>query len=248
MGMGNFLEPEPARGLTVGKITEVSALTPVKFGRVPDERRTYEERLRFVVERMQTKHDNAVPSELNLIKSLHFGRITIIRPEQYLQMGQNKGIHLPEDDYPELGKGQGPRHRTWVLTQVVFDGDIKAYFRDIAVFLTTRFDAVYANCEEYPGTADFEAFWNWIAKYQLGSDLLYLANPHLSVAAIRRHEDFRKRFDRFLARVRPADGSRPASMDELFDDFVRESLQYPSGFPEFGGFYSGAAREEEGKP
>ncbi len=155
MGMGNFLEPEPARGLTVGKITEVSALTPVKFGRVPDERRTYEERLRFVVERMQTKHDNAVPSELNLIKSLHFGRITIIRPEQYLQMGQNKGIHLPEDDYPELGKGQGPRHRTWVLTQVVFDGDIKAYFRDIAVFLTTRFDAVYANCEEYPGHSGF---------------------------------------------------------------------------------------------
>lgn len=255
-GPASFLFPDPPRALSIGKTSEVSALTPIKRGRVPDERRTYEERLRFVVSTLANKLENGIPSELAQVRSLHFGRITIIRPEQYLAY-LTKGGGLPADDYVETGPSAEPQgdgttsqenYRTWVLTQVVFDGDIASYFREIAVVLNTKFDAIYENCEDYPGTANFEDFWSWIGRYQIQSDMFYVANPSLSVARIKQLEDFRRRFDIFLAKVRPPDGRRVEGLDSLFDAFLRETLQYASGFPASGGVYLGQVPAEAGQP
>ena len=285
----NFLAPGRAVPLRNGKLTEVSAFTPVIKGRVPGERRTYEERLRFSVSRLADKLDSNIPSELHLIHTLHFGRITIIRPEQYLlfaklvRQGQAGGPYnspgpvakahsislsweervegakeeieekrpdppAPVDDYREDGSPAPlSDHRTWVLTQVVFDGDVKAYFRDIANRLGSFFDTIYENCEDYPGTGNFEKFWQWIGAYQLQSDMFYAGNPHLSVTRIRELEDFKRRFDLFVTKVRSADGSRPENMDELFDQFLMETRQRPSGFPAYGGIYTGALDFEGGK-
>lgn len=244
----SFLLPGPSKSICIGKLSEVSALTPVKRGRVPDERRTYEERLRMVVSTLATKLENGIPSELHLVKSLHFGRITIIRPEQYLRYSNPK-TGLPEDDYLE-GKPRvsGESYRTWVLTQVIFDGDITGYFREVALLLNTKFDLIYENCENYPGTRDFEKFWDWIARYQLQSDMFYVAAPDLSVARIKQLEDFKRRFDIFLSKVRPADGRRIEGMDSLFDEFLREALQYSSGFPAPGGVYLSQLPTEAGQP
>ena len=134
-----------------------------------------------------------------------------------------------------------------MLTQVVFDGDVKAYFRDIADMLNTKFDAIYENCEDYPGTTDFEAFWSWIATYQVESDMFYSPYPNMSVPRIKQLEDFKRRFDVFLAKVRGPNGDRVENMDELFDAFVRESEAYASGFPAPGGVYESRLQDEEGQ-
>ena len=94
----------------------------------------------------------------------------------------DNAVPLPIDDYqqianaarrathaegdcqePFLGSDQ-PEFRTFLLTIVFFDGDLKTYFRDISTFTKTKFDQVFENCEDYPleGTGDFERFWNWI--------------------------------------------------------------------------------------
>ncbi len=239
--MRSYLHSGPARSLRAGGLTEVTAMTPVKPGRIPDERRTYEKRLRFAIERIQKKHEAGLPSELSLIHSLHYGSITIIRPNQY-HAASMTGHRLPPDDYVEAdhetdAADDPEKYRTWVLTKVVFDGDVKAYFRDIAVLLNSKFDKIYQNCEGYPGTERYEDFWAWIMRHQLGTDLLYVANSGYSVAEVQRLADFKRRFDVFVSKVRPADGSVPDCMDELFDEFLRDSLQYPDGFPAFGGVY-----------
>ena len=38
----DFLKPAPARPIVLGNMSEVTALTPIRWGRVPGERRTYE--------------------------------------------------------------------------------------------------------------------------------------------------------------------------------------------------------------
>jgi hypothetical protein len=270
----SFLRQGPTTPLKHGRLSEVSAFSPVIQGRVPGERRTYEERLRFALGRLEDKLVRGTPSELQLIHTLHFGRITIIRPEQYLLFAgldphgrpvetaaaagkdavsraraSQPDFPEPVDDYHEIrdpptGPSPDPpalpRYRTWVLTQVVFDGDVKAYFRDVAKRLGSFFDAVYENCEGYPGTANFEQFWQWVIDHQLQSDMFYSGNLHLSVTRVRELEDFKHRFDLFVTKVRSANGGRVENMDELFDQFLMQTRQRASGFPAYGGIYTGA--------
>jgi hypothetical protein len=132
-----------------------------------------------------------------------------------------------------------PEFRSWLLTVVFFDGDLKAYFKEIAVFTSTKFDQIFQNCEDYPpgGTKDFEHFWNWIRRYQLNMDLFYPRYPELSVVRIKQLELFKRRFDAFVAQVRTPTGGRVRPIDDLFDEFLRQNQQYTSNFPAPGGVF-----------
>ena len=108
--------------------------------------------------------------------------------------------------------------------------------RDIARFLGGDFDLVFRDCEDYPGTAHFEEFWQWIRCYQINIDLFYATYPNLTVARIKQLEAFKSRFDAFVARVRPSQGD-PKQVDELFDRFLSENLQYCENFPDTDGLF-----------
>jgi hypothetical protein len=129
---------------------------------------------------------------------------------------------------------------------VEFDGDIKVYMRDIAEFLGQDFDYIFENCENYPSTENFEEFWLWIRRYQINTDLFYAPYSNLSVARIRQLEDFKNRFDQFVAQVRSPTGPLVRSMDELFDEFLRETQQYASGFPSPSGIFVPLAQRSGG--
>lgn len=287
-----------AQSKTVGQITEIAVLAPIRKGRIPRERCTYEERLRLVVGSLQARVAKGMPSTLDRVPTIHFGRIMILRPEQYLvgsnvpgldyqdaerghggrngnQGGNGDGgncgarhgnddgdtgigriaaplpgstttIPAPIDDFSDIRGNQAPQprptFRSWVLTLVSFDGDLKAYFRDIATLLDTDFDLIYRNCDDFPGVRDFEAFWTWIRRYQINVDLFYPRYSDLTAVRIKELQDFRRRFDEFVAEVRGApDVKRVASMDELFDQFLRMSQHYARNFPASGGtFESGS--------
>lgn len=232
---------------TLGDVTEICVMAPIRLGRVPGERRTFEERIRFKIKSLMTRATEGKPNILNRIITIHFARMFVIRPDQYLlysgQPGFPKKSDPPSDrPTPRLDPYDNEEQkigefRSWLFTQVIFDGDIKVYFRDIAELIAGEFDEVFENCEEFPGTGDFEKFWTWIRKYQIWNDLFLSAYPNLSVARIKHLEDFKRRFDLFVARVRSPNGEHIGSMDELFDDFLRESQQYASGFPAPGGVY-----------
>lgn len=264
---------------TIGNKTEIAICAPIKLGRVPNERRTFEERVRFKIAALMRSAEQGRPTELSRITTINFARMIIIRPEQYLIYSGFPGFPKPDgktdgpapeykipfgpnapetwmfDEYVEVaddGSIKSPTaeipfdFRSWLLTQVIFDGDIRVYFRDIAEFIKDRFDDVFFNCEDFPGTGDFEAFWRWIRRYQIPNDLFMSVYPQLSVPRIKYLEDFKRRFDEFVTKVRSPTGERLRPMDELFDEFLKESEQFSSGFPAPGGVYVAAMADEEG--
>jgi hypothetical protein len=266
----------------IGGVSEIAVLAPVKKGTVPEENRTYEQRLREAIDNIAGRHEQGLPIQLSRIPTIHFGRMIVIRPEQYLLYSDLPGIKykseieyaapadqgadapalkvpLPIDDYvldpapparaplPRSPSVQIPTSlRTWLLTLVEFDGDIKVYMRDIAEFLGQDFDYIFENCENYPSTENFEEFWLWIRRYQINTDLFYAPYSNLSVARIRQLEDFKNRFDQFVAQVRSPTGPLVRSMDELFDEFLRETQQYASGFPSPSGIFVPLAQRSGG--
>ncbi len=54
---------------------------------------------------------------------------------------------------------------------------------------------------------------------------------------IKQLQDFKRRFDEFVAEVRPANGSPGKPIDDLFDQFLAQTQQYASDFPSPGGVY-----------
>jgi hypothetical protein len=234
---------------SIGQVSEIAVLAPIKLGRVPGERRTYEERLRAAIDNLTARVQQGIPIELDRIRTIHFGRMIILRPEQYLVYSDVPGVQYDEtargkipkpiDDFVplEIAGEKQPTLRSWVLTLVEFDGDIRVYFRDIAQFIADDFDALFRNCEDYGSTRDFEAFWAWIKRYQIQSNLFYSRYADLSVVRIKQLQDFKRRFDEFVAEVRPANGPRAKSMDELFDQFLARTQQYAGDFPSAAGIY-----------
>jgi hypothetical protein len=265
-----------ATSQSIGGVTEIAVLSPIRKGIVPGERRTYEERLRATIANLAMRHRQGIPNELDRVSTIHFGRMIIIRPEQYLFYAKDienidfypkeagaaaaRGVALatggsvdsdmpmPLDDFSEIhaptaaaalpGGQPRPSLRSWVLTLVEFDGELKSYMREIAHFIGLEFDRIFDNCEGYPGTADFEKFWIWIRTFQINTDLFYASYRDLSVVRIRQLEAFKRRFDAFVATVRSPTGPTVRSMDEMFDEFLRENQQYAAGFPMPGGTYS----------
>ena len=156
----------------------------IKLGRVPGERRTYEERLRSAIDNLTARVQQGIPIELDRIRTIHFGRMIIVRPEQYLVYSDVPGVQYDEtakgkipkpiDDYVplEAAGGKPPTFRSWLLTLVEFDGDIRVYFRDIAQFIADDFDALFRNCEDFGTTRNFEGFWSWIKRYRSQQSLL----------------------------------------------------------------------------
>jgi hypothetical protein len=259
-----------ANSKSVGGITEVAVMSPIKKGRVPNERRTYEERARTLIATIDKRAQQGIPTELDAVSTIHFGEIIVVRPEQYLVYSEvhrvryepspDGAIPLAIDDYQpitsaarrsaqaaraEVVRGKplawsgSPEFRTFLLTIVFFDGDLKTYFKDIAIASKTNFDQIFENCEDYPqrGTADFEGFWNWIRRYQVPVDLFSPRYPELSVVRIKQLEEFKRRFDGFVSRVRPVTGVRTYAIDDLFDEFLRENEQYVKNFPGPGGVF-----------
>lgn len=260
-----------ARSRWAGGISELAVLTPIIPGRVPGERRTYEERLRAVLASLADRGDAGLPTPLSKIATFHFARVMIIRPEHYLTHSRldldnfyydppaggtrDRLVPMPLDQFARFdpadesaeGKGHapdGPGFRSWLMTLVIFDGDPNVYLREIASFIESDFDSVFENCEDYPFARDFEKFWAWIRRFQIRPDVFYTPYPNLTVARIKQLEAFKERFDAFVSRVRPPGLPKAEHMDELFDQFLLENQQHAFDFPSPGGTYAKASRPE----
>lgn len=85
----------------MGGVTEIAVMAPIINGRVPGERLTYEEKLKRVIATITDRAERGIPHQLQTIPSIHFGRMMIIRPEQYLTNAYVPGIDYHQLDTPE---------------------------------------------------------------------------------------------------------------------------------------------------
>ena len=244
MALGSLIWAKSRR---LGGVSEVAVLAPIRKGRVPGERRTYEERARTLIATIEATAQPGIPTELDAVTTFHFGEIIVIRPEQYLTYSNVTGVGYqppPDSEIPveidDYDPGpNAPEFRSFLLIIVFFDGDIKPYFKDIAIFTASKFDQVLDNCEDYPsgGCRDFESFWTWVRRYQVPVDLFLCRYKNLSAVQIKQLEEFKRRFDAFVARVRGPGRERPHNIDDLFDEFLRENEEYAPNFPTVGGVF-----------
>lgn len=255
--------PPPVTSKRVGIISELAVLVPIKKGIAPGERRTYEERLREQIDSIATRHARGIPVELDRLSTIHFGRMIVLRPEQYLLFSDWQRPRPPADDgalaAAKAALSPGPLEefvevtpplaappydeprqelRSLLLVLVEFDGELKVYMNEIADFIGKDLDRIFENCEAYPGSEDFDAFWQWIKRFQIETDLFYATYPQLSVVRLKQLERFKRQFDAFVTRIRAPGRARTQPIDELFDEFLRQNQQIASGFPGPGGTYS----------
>jgi hypothetical protein len=221
----------------IGRVSEVTLLTPVKPGRVTGERRTYEQRLWGALNSVQRRVERGIPTPIGQLPTIHFARWLILRPAQYLQYSK---INPPED---YAGKYPPPdyTYRSWLFFTSNFDGDMKDYLREFSVFLGEDVDRIWGNCEDWPpgGARNFEAFWDYAKRHQIPTHAFYAAYPELTVGRIRQLDRFKRAFDRLVARTRRADGATIDDVARLVDRFLAENSVYPSDFPKEGGTYAG---------
>jgi hypothetical protein len=231
-----------AQSKTFGGVTELTLFTPVKFGPIPGERRTYEERLRQELASLQRRVDQGLNSPIGIIPTIHFARWLILRPEQYLQ-----GACFPQsappslDPYRPAGRPQTHdyRFRSWLFFASNFDGDLKDYLREFSDFLDKDVDRVWGNCEGYPerGSLDFEAYWHYAKRFQIPTDAFFNAYPGLTVSRIHQLAVFKDRFDAFVRGTRGADRRSIEGVGDLLDRFILENQAYTADFPAIGGTY-----------
>ena len=237
-------------------------MTPIVPGRIPGERRTYEERLRRLLDSTQSRAERGLPTAVLQVPSIHFARWVIIRPENYLlhsnlsdvtyyDHNPVNGVPLrnvvaPIDHYkegensPDAPPGVTDPDsglRSWLLTLILFDGDVQVYGREIATFVRRDVDRIFENCEDYPYAENFSDWWVWFRRHQLNTEVFYNACPGLSVARIRELERFKEKFDAFVARVRPHGQCCKEPTDALLDEFIRSTQTISSGFPSAGGVF-----------
>ena len=114
---------------------------------------------------------------------------------------------------------------------------MKIYIRNVAEFLARDFDRIFENCEDYPSTRDFEEFWLWIRRYQINTNLFYAPYSNLSTVRIKQLEEFKRRFDALVAQVYSPNGQRERSVEQLFEQFVRDNQRYARDFPTPSGIF-----------
>lgn len=251
-----------AESKTVGVVSEFTLLTPVKPGLVPGEMRTYEQRLRDHLQSLHTRESKGTPSFTRLITNIHYARWFILRPEQYLQFSNVPGVkYHPEeasgnplpgsvpmviDAFEEVedsstaaegSEERNPEFVSWLIFTSNFDGDLKSYARKVAEFIGDDADLIWGNCSNYPGTHNFEAWWLYARRHQIPTGAFYAAYPHLTVPRIQQLSTFKSKFDSFVARTRNPDGTSRPEIGALFDEFLKENLQYATDFPGPGGIY-----------
>jgi hypothetical protein len=235
---------------SVGGVSEVTLLTPIKKGLVPGELRTFEERLDSELQLVQQRIDQRLPTPIGHLPTIHFARWLILRPNQYLYCDQH---HLYCDAEMNLRSGDGASVdagaqrvkvdlgtlTSWLFFTSNFDGDMKTYLRDFSVVLGDDVDRIWGNCEGYPagGSRDFDAYWAYAKQYQLTTDAFSNAYPGLSVPRIRQLAAFKDLFDAFVARTRGRDGRSVAGLGDAFDQFIMETATIPDGFPDADGSY-----------
>jgi hypothetical protein len=136
----------------VGKVTELTIVTPIKEGFVENEYRTYRQRLEQGLGGMQERIDAGLPTPPSLVPTIHFARWFVLSRQLLAQL-----------THSSVGT------RDLLVFESNFDGDAKQYLRDFSLIIPDDIDRVWSNCDGYPalGCRDFDPFWDYARAHQV---------------------------------------------------------------------------------
>jgi hypothetical protein len=136
----------------VGRVTELTVVTPIREGFVDNEYRTYRQRLEQGLQGMQGRINAGIPTPPSLIPTIHFARWFILSRELLAKLTATA-----------VGS------RDLLVFTSNFDGDAKQYLRDFSLKIPDDIDRVWSNCDGYPagGCRDFDAFWTYTRAHQV---------------------------------------------------------------------------------
>jgi hypothetical protein len=87
---------------------------------------------------------------------------------------------------------------TRLLFATNFNGDVEAYMRDFSQVAPEGIDAIWENCEGYPGAADYPKLRDYILGSAIETTGYYCAYPDATVSDILKALDVKKKVDVFL--------------------------------------------------
>jgi hypothetical protein len=141
-------------------------------------------------------------TELTVIAPLKQGSAAILR--QVLNALQT----TPDSPVKQIGTIHFARwvifdNDTRLLFTSNFDGSWEAYLRDFSLKTPEGMDRIFGHCDGYPegGCRDFEAFKEYVRKFQVPTDLFYAAYPETSVKAVTEALRVKKATDEFLRQL-----------------------------------------------
>lgn len=176
------------------QVTELTLITPIRQGFVPSPAGAsappirYVDRLRGVLEAVQQRVANRVPTPLDAVGRVHFARWVIFDNDQRLLFTSN------------------------------YDGPFDGYLREFSALIAEELDLVWGNCEDYPGAAHYDAFFAWVRRHQVPTTCFYAATPDLTLRDIQQLRDFKRRHDAFLAALEAAPGNLTALFSKLMQE------------------------------
>lgn len=147
------------RSKSIGKVSELTVVTPIRPGMVPGEYRTYRLRLEHALRGLQSRIEAGIPTPPSLIPTIHFARWFV------------------------LARDGGPGDLVFTSN---FDGDPRQYLRDFSLEIPDNIDQIWGNCVGYPaaGCRDFDAFWGYARAHQVEALAFVPSYPHVTTRDI----------------------------------------------------------------
>ena len=184
----------------LGGVNELTIITTIRQGRVPDTKLTYLQQLQGVLDSIRNREVRGIPTPIRLISTIHFAR-WIIWPD-------------------------GDRHRLIFTSN--YDGSMWQYLRDFSALIADDMDKVWGNCDDYPegGCRDFDAFWAYVRAHQVETTAFFAAIPDESLLRRESLRSFRSAYDDFLSRTLARGVTDHQDFYEQFCKFVRDNQSY----------------------
>lgn len=185
----------------LGGVNEVTIITPIKRGRIPNGLLTYREQLKATIDSVQNREIRGIPTPVRLIPTIHFARWIIWEP--------------PGD----------PDAQSLLIFTSNFDGSMWQYLRDFADLIADDVDKIWGNCEGYPagGSRDFDAFWAYASAHQVHTTGFYAAIPDETVKRRNHLRTFRHNFDAFVMDNLSLLQQAGSDFEQRFKQFLKDN-------------------------
>lgn len=185
----------------LGGVNEVTIITPIKQGRVPDSLLTYRDQLKATLDSVQNRELRGIPTPVRLIPTIHFARWIIWEPP---------------------GQADAP---AMLIFESNFDGSMWQYLRDFADLIASDVDRIWGNCEGYPagGARDFDAFWAYAVAHQVQPAGFYAALTDETVKKRLLLRKFRQNFDQFVHENMSLLKQAGSEFEKRFKQFLKDN-------------------------
>jgi Dyp-type peroxidase family len=210
-------------GQTVGRVSELTHLVPIREGYLSRDQYpgaitrpiTYRLRLELLLSGLRKLEERTFPTPVRRLSVIHSARWAIV----------------------DAGTGMLTRPHLLFATQ--YDGSWHDYIKQFSEEVWPMMDLIWSNCDGYQGAYDFRALAEFVTKYQITADALYVDAPELSVGEVRQLQDRRRReLSQYVADAEPSqqerdlaaklfDKLKPLYPAELFDEARRRLLPWP---------------------